>query len=212
VGGQYNFLAMAHELPGGRSMLLLRSTRSKNGKTTSNIVDKYGNLTIPRHLRDVVITEYGIADLRGKRDKDVIAALLNISDSRFQNELMEKIKKAGKLPQDHQIPVAFQNNSPEQISSRMGKYQKMGYFQTFPFGVDMTDEELVLAKTLKAIKGRMSNPKGAIGSLKQAIALHAIPEAARPYLERLQLLDPQTLQGKMLRKLIVAELANEGHL
>jgi acyl-CoA hydrolase len=212
VGGQYNFVAMAHELPGGRSMLLLRSTRSKNGKITSNIVDKYGNLTIPRHLRDVVITEYGIADLRGKRDKDVIAALLNITDSRFQNELMEKVKKAGKLPQNHQIPEAFQNNSPEQIASRMGRYKKMGYFQTFPFGVDMTDEELILAKTLKAIKGRMSNPKGALGSLKQAIALQAIPEAARPYLERLQLLDPQTLQGKMLRKLIVAELANEGHL
>ena len=137
VGGQYNFVAMAHELPGGRSMLLLRSTRSKNGKITSNIVDKYGNLTIPRHLRDVVITEYGIADLRGKRDKDVIAALLNITDSRFQNELMEKAKKAGKLPEDHQIPEAFQKNSPEQIASRMGKYKKMGYFQTFPFGVDM---------------------------------------------------------------------------
>jgi len=212
VGGQYNFVAMAHELPGGRSMLLLRSTRSKNGKTASNIVDKYGNLTIPRHLRDVVITEYGIADLRGKRDKDVIAALLNITDSRFQNELMEKVKKAGKLPQDHEIPEAFKNNSSEQIASRMGKYKKMGYFQTFPFGVDMTDEELILARTLKAIKARMSNPKGALGSLKQAIALQAIPEAARPYLERLQLLDPQTLQGRMLRKLIVAELASEGHL
>lgn len=76
----------------------------------------------------------------------------------------------------------------------------------------MTDEELILARTLKAIKARMSNPKGALGSLKQAIALQAIPEAARPYLERLQLLDPQTLQGRMLRKLIVAELASEGHL
>jgi acyl-CoA hydrolase len=31
VGGQYNFVAMAHELPGGRSMLALRSTRTKNG-------------------------------------------------------------------------------------------------------------------------------------------------------------------------------------
>ena len=66
VGGQYNFVAMAHELPGARSILMLRSTRSKGGKTTSNIVANYGHITIPRHLRDIVITEYGIAELQGK--------------------------------------------------------------------------------------------------------------------------------------------------
>jgi acyl-CoA hydrolase len=212
VGGQYNFVAMAHELPGGRSILVLRSTRTKNGKVTSNIVDNYGNLTIPRHLRDVVITEYGIADLRGKQDKVVIAALLNITDSRFQQELMGKMKTAGKLPQDHQIPEAFQNNFPERLASLMGKYKEMGYFQTFPFGVDMTDVELVLARTLKTLKGRMSGPTGIIGSIKQAIATHTIPEAATPYLERMQLLDPQTLADKMLRKLIVGVLTSEGDI
>jgi acyl-CoA hydrolase len=212
VGGQYNFVAMAHELPGGRSLLALRSTRSKNGKVTSNIVSHYGNLTIPRHLRDVVVTEYGIADLRGKQDKTVIAALLNITDSRFQQELMEKMKAAGKLPQDHQIPEAFQNNFPERLTSLMGKYKEMGYFQTFPFGVDMTDVELVLARILKTLKSRMSGPTGVIGSIKQAIATHTIPEAATPYLERMQLLDPQTLQDKMLRKLIVGVLTSEGHI
>ena len=212
VGGQYNFVAMAHELPGGRSILALRSTRSKNGKVTSNIVHNYGNLTIPRHLRDVVITEYGIADLRGKQDKAVIAALLNITDSRFQQELMGKMKTAGKLPQDHQIPQAFQNNYPERLTSLMGKYKETGYFQTFPFGVDMTDVELVLAKTLKTLKGRMSGPTGVIGSITQAIATHTIPEAATPYLERMQLLDPQTLPDKMLRKLIVGVLTSEGHI
>jgi len=31
VGGQYNFVAMAHALAGGRSILLLRSTRSGHG-------------------------------------------------------------------------------------------------------------------------------------------------------------------------------------
>ena len=152
VGGQYNFIAMAHELPGARSMLALRSTRSKDGKVTSNIVDKYGNLTIPRHLRDIVITEYGIADLRGKQDKEVIAALLNVTDSRFQAELMEQMKTNGKLPQDHQIPEICQENSPERLASLVEKYRKQGYFQTFPFGVDMTQEELVLAATLKALK------------------------------------------------------------
>ena len=66
VGGQYNFVAMAHALPGARSMLCVRSTRRKDGRLSSNIVTSYGHCTIPRHLRDIAITEYGIADLRGR--------------------------------------------------------------------------------------------------------------------------------------------------
>ncbi len=49
-----------------------RSTRTSGGKTTSNIVWNYAHATIPRHLRDIVVTEYGIADLRGRTDSEVI--------------------------------------------------------------------------------------------------------------------------------------------
>ena len=62
----------------------------------SNIRWDYGHTTIPRHLRDIVVTEYGVADLRGKSDRDVIAAMLAITDSRFQDELMRQAKDAGK--------------------------------------------------------------------------------------------------------------------
>src|SRR5262249_4993588 len=96
VGGQYNFVAMAHALPGARSIICVRATRTKNGLVTSNIVWNYGHCTIPRHLRDIVVTEYGIADLRGRTDEECIAALLDIADSRFQEELLAKAKVAGK--------------------------------------------------------------------------------------------------------------------
>ena len=33
-------------------------------------------MTIPRHLRDIVITEYGVADLRGQSDAEVVKRLL----------------------------------------------------------------------------------------------------------------------------------------
>jgi acyl-CoA hydrolase len=69
VGGQYNFVAMAHALPGARSILCLRATRTQHGRTTSNILWSQGNETIPRHLRDMVVTEYGVADLRGRTDE-----------------------------------------------------------------------------------------------------------------------------------------------
>ncbi len=87
VGGQYNFIAQGFALEGARSAIVLRATRSAKGKTQSNIRWRYGHTTIPRHLRDMIITEYGIADIRGKSDREVIAAMLKITDSRFQDEL-----------------------------------------------------------------------------------------------------------------------------
>src|SRR5215211_5700695 len=87
VGGQYNFVAQAFALDGARSILTLEATRQSGRKAQSNIRWSYGHETIPRHLRDVFVTEYGVADVRGKSDADVIAAMLAVSDSRFQAEL-----------------------------------------------------------------------------------------------------------------------------
>ena len=117
VGGQYNFVAMAHELPDARSLMNLRSTREEGTKVLSNIVWNYGNTTIPRHLRDIVVTEYGIADLRGRTDSEIIEELLKITDSRFQMKLIKQAKKAGKLRSDYQIPEKFRNNYPEVITN-----------------------------------------------------------------------------------------------
>jgi hypothetical protein len=97
VGGQYNFVAQSFALDDARSIIMVRATRNSKGRVTSNILWNYGHTTIPRHLRDVVVTEYGIGDLRGKSDRDVIVAMLSIADSRFQNELLASAKKAGKI-------------------------------------------------------------------------------------------------------------------
>ena len=76
VGGQYNFVAQAFALAGARSILALEATRQAGARTQSNIRWNYGHKTIPRHLRDIFVTEYGVADIRGKSDADVIAAML----------------------------------------------------------------------------------------------------------------------------------------
>ncbi|MFA5496020.1 MAG: acetyl-CoA hydrolase/transferase C-terminal domain-containing protein [Porticoccaceae bacterium] len=98
VGGQYNFVAQAFALEGARSIITLAATRQSGGATLSNIRWSYGHCTVPRHLRDIIVTEYGIADLRGKTDAEVIAAMLAISDSRFQPELLRSARLAGKIP------------------------------------------------------------------------------------------------------------------
>src|SRR6202040_487420 len=116
VGGQYNFVAQAFALAGARSILTVEATRQAGRGLESNIRWAYGHETIPRHLRDIVVTEYGVADLRGKSDADVIASMLTVADSRFQNELTRQAKDAGKLPANFEIPKACRENHPERIA------------------------------------------------------------------------------------------------
>ncbi|MFZ9001725.1 MAG: acetyl-CoA hydrolase/transferase C-terminal domain-containing protein [Bacteriovoracaceae bacterium] len=152
VGGQYNFVSMAHALPDGRSILICKSSHGE----ISNIVWNYGHCTIPRHLRDIVITEYGMVCLRGKTDEELIKELLKITDSRHQEALIEQAKKYGKLDKSYSLPSEFSNNFPHVISSKVARFKSNGLFPLFPFGTDFTPEELKIAKGLKKIKALKS--------------------------------------------------------
>jgi hypothetical protein len=206
VGGQYNFVAMAHALPEARSILTLRSTRDKNSAVTSNILWSYGNTTIPRHLRDIVVTEYGVADLRGLSDQDVIAAMLNIADSRFQDGLKREAQAAGKLRHDHLIPDMHRNNTPRALEERFILARARGLFSEFPFGSDFTGEEIVLAKALTQLKERTTGGWPRVKTLLGAVTYRGIPPNIRPYLERMSLSTPQTRQEWLWQRLLVQEL------
>ena len=150
VGGQYNFVAMSRELPDSLSALLLRSTHSKNGRRVSNVVWGHGQITIPRHLRDIVITEYGTAFLRGKSDEECITALIEITDSEFQEELIATAKKNGKLRKDYQVPEWARKNTPQKIQTFVKTWQQ--FFPDFPFGSDFTPVEEKISVALLKVK------------------------------------------------------------
>src|SRR5258706_322398 len=136
VGGQYNFVAQAFALQGARSILTVEATWQAGARTQSNIRWSYGHETIPRHLRDVIVTEYGVADIRGKSDADVIATMLQIADSRFQGELARQAKDAGKLPKNFEIPAPYRENFPERITRALKPAREAGMLPSFPFGSD----------------------------------------------------------------------------
>jgi hypothetical protein len=212
VGGQYNFVAMAHALDDGRSILMCRSTRSKGETVSSNIVWNYGHVTIPAHLRDIVITEYGIAMLRGQREKVVIARLLNIADSRFQEELLAQAKAAGKIPDDYEIPTQYRNNTPERLARVAGRLRPEGMFPRYPFGTDFTAEELVLAQVLQNLKVKMGSRRTLFKALAGAVGVAtASAEAAQPYLARMGLDKPADMKETAIQKLILAELKEAGY-
>jgi len=210
VGGQYNFVSQAHALPGARSIIMIRALRSKGKDIKSNIVFNYGHTTIPRHLRDIVVTEYGIAELRGKTDSEVIAALLNIADSRFQDELLAQAKAANKIRADYEIPDRYRNNYPEANEEVLAPYKKQGLFGPFPFGTDFTKEELVIGKALKSLKEKMSGSGIPVPSLAEAKKMISVPDGALPFLKRMQLEKPASAREKMLQRLVVYALAAQG--
>ncbi len=202
VGGQFNFVAMSQELPDSHSVLMLRSTRTKKGKVYSNIIKETGQFTIPRHLRDVVVTEYGIAALHGKTDSEVIAALIEISDSRFQSELIRWAKKNGKLSQQYQVPADYRNNTPQKIADFVTKYQTENFFPEAPFGLDFNATEFKIIKALSALKeiSKWSLIKVFVGGLVVSKSIYRLE------LESLNLFKAKTLSELGYRELVIAAL------
>ncbi len=153
IGGQCDFVVQAHALPGARSIIAARATRGAGGgKATSNIVWRYANTSIPRQLRDVYVTEYGVADVRGRTDREVVEAMLAIADSRFQPELQRDATHAGKLGSSFRLPASASNNTPEAIAAALGPARREGLLPVFPLGTEMTETEQALIPALGALK------------------------------------------------------------
>jgi hypothetical protein len=206
VGGQYNFVAMAHALPGARSVLCVRSTRRKDGKVTSNIVTSYGHTTIPRHLRDIAITEYGIADLRGRTDGECVAAMLNIADSRFQDELLAAARRANKIDAAYRIPDQYRQNLPARLEESFAAQRAAGLFSEYPFGTDLTSEEIALAHALRWLKENTAGNAARLGTITRALLSPARAED-RGYLDRLKLGQPVNFKERLTARLVSLGLA-----
>ncbi len=55
--------------------------------------------------RDVIVTEYGVADIRGKSDRDTIAAIICVADGNFQDQLKASVRSPQVAPPDHGFSV-----------------------------------------------------------------------------------------------------------
>ena len=204
VGGQYNFVAMAHALRDGRSVLMLRATHEHKDGLRSSIVWNYGHATIPRHLRDIVITEYGVADLRGCSDSEVIKRLIAIADSRFQDQLAGEAKLHGKLELGYTVPGRYRENLPAALDAKLHPWSQAGLLPDFPFGTDLNDDELHIVRALKRLKRATDHPVELV-----TMALKSLwdnKEAPPAYLERLGLNDAASFKQLFIRKLFAGNL------
>ncbi|WP_439495275.1 acetyl-CoA hydrolase/transferase C-terminal domain-containing protein [Bosea sp. (in: a-proteobacteria)] len=170
VGGQYNFVAQAFALDDARSIITLNASRAWRGRRQSRILWSYGHTTIPRHLRDVVITEYGVADLRGASDRDCIAAMLGITDAAFHGDLLRQARSAGKTEGGFALPAQAAANTPAFVSRALREAKAAGFCEDYPLGSDFTPVEQNLLSALSLLRERTASRGGMLKTAVSALA------------------------------------------
>jgi 4-hydroxybutyrate CoA-transferase len=91
VGGQFDFVEGAYFSRGGKSITALTSSAGKG--QISRIVPRLSSrtiATIPRYMTDIVVTEYGVAQLRGKSNRQRTDTLIAIAHPDFRDQLREE--------------------------------------------------------------------------------------------------------------------------
>ena len=89
VGGQVDFIRGAAMAKNGRSIIAMPSTvKSKISKIVTKL-DDYSAVTTSRNDIDYVVTEYGVASLKGKTLRERAKALIKIAHPDFREELIK---------------------------------------------------------------------------------------------------------------------------
>ncbi len=99
TGGQLDFVLGAYQSKGGQSFLCTPSTRTlADGRVESLIspVLPAGSIvTTPRMATNYIVTEYGVANLKGKTTWERAELLINIAHPDFRDELIKEAEKMG---------------------------------------------------------------------------------------------------------------------
>jgi acyl-CoA hydrolase len=99
IGGAEDFVAGAGLELSDRSLICLPSTFEKDDRMQSRIVPWFGPgavITTPRHQVDVIVTEYGVAELEGRTVRERGEALAAIAHPQFRDELLAAAERASK--------------------------------------------------------------------------------------------------------------------
>jgi len=93
IGGQFDFVLGASRAAGGRSIIALPATAARGSR--SRIVSRLGagaRVTTPRFIADYVVTEHGVAALRGQSDAGRARALLHVADPAFRDGIERELR------------------------------------------------------------------------------------------------------------------------
>jgi acetyl-CoA hydrolase len=93
VGGAIDFMRGAHRSKGGLPIVALPSTAGSGGRRLSRIVARLsGPVSTPRSDAGLIVTEHGVADLRGLSLAQRIPLMIELADGEFRDGLAEAVR------------------------------------------------------------------------------------------------------------------------
>jgi acyl-CoA hydrolase len=101
TGGQLQFMRGAYAARGGKPFLCMSSTFEREGRRESRIVARIAEsniVTTPRTDVMYVVTEYGIANLKGKSVAERARALIGLAHPEFREELERTAREYRLVP------------------------------------------------------------------------------------------------------------------
>ena len=123
IGGQVDFIRGASLSKGGKPIIALASTTKggKISKIVSHLTEGAGVVTSRGHVH-YVVTEYGIANLRGKTIRERALELIRVAHPKFRARLLKNVRKHYWVPE-------YQENTPTSVPE-LGDVE----FKKFMFG------------------------------------------------------------------------------
>ncbi|HPF21558.1 MAG TPA: acetyl-CoA hydrolase/transferase C-terminal domain-containing protein, partial [Syntrophomonas sp.] len=109
TGGQLDFVEGAYKSQNGQSFICLPSTIEIKGQVSSRIrpiLTPGAIVTSPRTATHMLVTEYGIADMKGKSTWERAEALINIAHPDFRDMLVQEAEKMNIWRRTNQIEAA----------------------------------------------------------------------------------------------------------
>jgi acyl-CoA hydrolase/GNAT superfamily N-acetyltransferase len=99
LGGQADFMRGAMRSKGGKAITVIPTT-AREGEISriKQILSEGAGVVLTRGDVDYVVTEYGVASLRGKTVKERALALMTIAHPKFRNELLDWAKQKKLVP------------------------------------------------------------------------------------------------------------------
>jgi len=89
AGGQLDFVRGAFDARGGKSILAFESTA--RGATVSRIVPRLSEqsvVTTPRNDTHLLVTEFGVANLKGRSTRERALAIIELAHPAFREDLL----------------------------------------------------------------------------------------------------------------------------
>ena len=201
VGGQFDFVSMAHSLEDAQSILMVRARREHDDIAESNIRWSYAHTTVPRHHRDVYVTEYGVAATRGRTDGQVIDAMIGVAGAEFQAQLISEAKKAGKLAADYRAGTDASENTPAAVQAVFDRDKLRSYFPPYPLGSELTQTEQELVEALEWLKAKTPRPWSNLHVLVTAL-IRGGHDDNQIALERMGIDKTSNIKERVMRRLL----------